>query len=770
MIKLINITKKYEVGNQSILALNDINLEFRENEFVCIYGPSGCGKTTMLNLIGGLDESTTGKILINNQDTSSFSSNDWDAYRNQMVGFVFQNYYLLPQLSVYENIEMALNLINTPKNVKREKVIKALEKVDLLKEANKMPNQLSGGQIQRVAIARAIVNDPAIVLADEPTGALDSKNAKIIMDILKEISKDRLVILVSHNLKLAHKYATRLVEMVDGTIIKDTNPHLASCDTKLYYKKKTSMSFYSSFVLGIKNLLRTKLRTPLTIFAGCIGMIGIGLVLSISKGVNIYIEDVQRSALANYPIRISSSVKVRNDDGSEVVPKEKYPKTEQVNILMGEIKRTHYNVIEDEFITHLEGLDPALYTIINYNKSISMNILSSNNYSEVYGGSFYELNDNQTFIESQYDVLRGKLPKEVGELALLIDEYNNLDVSTLSSLRIDYQGRESFTFDELLEVEYRLIDNNQLYYKSGEVYVKNYNRQELYNNSIQTLKITAILRAKPNADTTLYNTGILYTTKLTDLVLENALNSEIVKEQKAYGLSKNVFTNQPFEEYVSYSMTYSPEYQLEKSLIDLGAKVQTNQMYIYTSKFHDRLLIKDYVEKYSNKDANVNIRYNDYMNTITAEFSSLVKVFSTVLIIFSSVSLIVSSIMIGIITYVSVIQRTKEIGLLRSIGARKKDISRLFNVETMIIGFFSGLLGIIGVFILLNPVNRFVQNMVKEYTVSFVGVTEVIVARFEIKYMLFLLIGSMFLTLIAGYIPSKIASRQAPIDALRNER
>lgn len=770
MIKLINITKKYKVGNQSILALDDINLEFRENEFVCIYGPSGCGKTTMLNLIGGLDKPTTGKLIINNQDTSIFLDNDWDAYRNQMVGFVFQNYYLLPQLSVYENIEMALNLINTPKNIKKEKVLRALEKVDLLKEAHKMPNQLSGGQIQRVAIARAIVNDPAIVLADEPTGALDSKNAKIIMDILKEISNDRLVIVVSHNLRLAQKYATRLVEMVDGTIIKDTNPHFASGNKKLYYKKKTAMSFYSSFKLGIKNLLRTKLRTPLTIFAGCIGMIGIGLVLSISKGVNIYIEDVQRSALANYPIRISSSVKVRNDDGSEVVPKEKYPKTDQVNILMGEIKRTHYNVIEDEFINHLKGLDPSLYTIINYNKSISINLLSSNKYSEVYGGSFYELADNEVFIKSQYDVLRGTLPKEAGELALLIDEYNNLDISTLSSLRIDYEGRESFTFDELLDVEYRLIDNNQLYYKYSEVYVKNYNREELYNNSAQSLKITAILRAKPNADTTLYNTGILYTTKLTDLVLRNALNSEIVKEQKAYGLSKNVFTNEPFKEYVSYSVTYSPEYQLEKTLIDLGAKVQTNQMYIYTSKFHDRLLIKDYVEKYNNEDANVSIRYNDYMNTITAEFSSLVKVFSTVLIIFSSVSLIVSSIMIGIITYVSVIQRTKEIGLLRSIGARKKDISRLFNVETMIIGFFSGLLGIIGVLILLDPVNSFVQKMVKEYTVSFVGVTEVIVARFEIKYMLFLLIGSMFLTLLAGYIPSKIASRQAPIDALRNER
>ena len=773
MISLQGIDKDYKLGNTKVRALKNINLEFGTKEFVCVHGPSGCGKTTLLNIIGGLDKYTKGRVIINGQDTNEFRENDWDSYRNQEIGFVFQSYYLLPQLNVFENVELALELINLEKDKRIEMVNKALDSVGLLDQAKKMPNQLSGGQIQRVAIARAIVNEPSIILADEPTGALDSKNAAAIMGILREISKDRLVILVSHNIDLAKEYSNRLIEMLDGEVISDSGIQQIKKTGSSYSKKKTSMSFITSLKISVRNLLRTKLRTPLIIFAGCIGMIGIGLVLSIAKGVNIYIEEVQRSALVSYPIRINSIDKKLDDQGVEVPPLERFPDSNEIHVIMGEIKRDYYNVMDDDFIDYLENLDKSLYSLINYNRNIKMNMLyhnkSNNSYQSMFNSYFYEMTEDISFMEQQYDKLYGEFPTNPNELALLVSDYNSLDASILSSLNIDYT-KEKISFSEILETEYRVIDNNDYYYMQDGVYYRNYAMEELYNNSKIPLKITAIIRAKPNGTANIYTNGILYSKELTDLILKNNLESDIVIDQLNNGLDKDVFTGQPYKEYVSTSVTYSPMYQYEETLINLGAIPQVRSINIYTERFHDRLLIKDYVDKYQNEDATVNIVFNDYMNNITNEFSELVRVFSTVLIIFSSVSLIVSSIMIGIITYVSILQRTKEIGLLRSIGARKKDIVRLFNVETLIIGFASGILGVLGVLILLNPVNNFVQSMVSQYTVSFRGVESVIVARFEFLYMVILLVGSMLLSVIAGFIPAIMASRKSPIDALRNER
>ena len=773
MISLQGIDKDYKLGNTKVRALKNINLEFGTKEFVCVHGPSGCGKTTLLNIIGGLDKYTKGRVIINGQDTNEFRENDWDSYRNQEIGFVFQSYYLLPQLNVFENVELALELINLEKDKRIEMVNKALDSVGLLDQAKKMPNQLSGGQIQRVAIARAIVNEPSIILADEPTGALDSKNAAAIMGILREISKDRLVILVSHNIDLAKEYSNRLIEMLDGEVISDSGIQQIKKTGSSYSKKKTSMSFITSLKISVRNLLRTKLRTPLIIFAGCIGMIGIGLVLSIAKGVNIYIEEVQRSALVSYPIRINSIDKKLDDQGVEVPPLERFPDSNEIHVIMGEIKRDYYNVMDDDFIDYLENLDKSLYSLINYNRNIKMNMLyhnkSNNSYQSMFNSYFYEMTEDISFMEQQYDKLYGEFPTNPNELALLVSDYNSLDASILSSLNIDYT-KEKISFSEILETEYRVIDNNDYYYMQDGVYYRNYAMEELYNNSKIPLKITAIIRAKPNGTANIYTNGILYSKELTDLILKNNLESDIVIDQLNNGLDKDVFTGQPYKEYVSTSVTYSPMYQYEETLINLGAIPQVRSINIYTERVHDRLLIKDYVDKYQNEDATVNIVFNDYMNNITNEFSELVRVFSTVLIIFSSVSLIVSSIMIGIITYVSILQRTKEIGLLRSIGARKKDIVRLFNVETLIIGFASGILGVLGVLILLNPVNNFVQSMVSQYTVSFRGVESVIVARFEFLYMVILLVGSMLLSVIAGFIPAIMASRKSPIDALRNER
>lgn len=773
MIILKNISKDYKLGNTKVHALKNVSLEFSEKEFVCIHGPSGCGKTTLLNIIGGLDKYTSGKMYINNQDTSTFKDSDFDSYRNQEVGFVFQNYYLLPQLNVFENVELALELINLDKAKRLEMVNKALQSVGLLDQAHKMPNQLSGGQIQRVAIARAIVNEPSIILADEPTGALDSKNAKIIMDILKEISKERLVILVSHNLDLAKQYATRLIEILDGEVVSDSKPVNITSTDKRFTKKKTAMSFFTSLKISIRNLLRTKLRTPLIIFAGCIGMIGIGLVLSISKGVNLYIEDVQRQALANYPIYIYSSPKSVDDEGEEKPPLKIYPDGDEIHVIKGDIRRDYYNVMDKDFVSHVEELDSSLYTVINYRRNARMRVMTknkkTNSYSFVSYFYFTEMTDDLSFMSEQYDKLYGEFPSNPYEVALVVSEYNSIGASILRSLDLEHE-KDVVKFSEIIGKEYRVVNHNDYYVKTDTGYKVSGNALQMYENSEIKFTITAIIRGKPNAGTKIYSPGILHSKELTDLVINNNLESDIVKDQLTYGTDLDVFTNQPFE--VEEGLTYidSIMYQYEENLITLGAVPDINEIRIYTEMFHDRMLIRQHIDNYDNPDSTIEIIYSDRLNNIVDEFHELVRVFSTVLIIFSSVSLIVSSIMIGIITYVSILQRTKEIGLLRSIGARKKDIARLFNVETLVIGFMSGLFGIIGVLILLNPVNGFVQGMVSEYTFSFRGVESVIVARFELLYMLILLVGSMLLSLISGFIPALIASRKSPIDALRNER
>lgn len=773
MISLKNITKNYDLGEVQVKALKNINLNFEEKGFICIHGPSGCGKTTLLNIVGGLDLYTSGTLIIDNVDTTDFKDGDWDSYRNQKVGFVFQNYHLLPQLNVFENVEIALELVNYSKDKRIELVNKALERVDLLDQAKKMPNQLSGGQIQRVAIARAIVNEPSVVLADEPTGALDSKNAKAIMEILKEISKTQLILLVSHNTELATIYADRVIEMLDGEIISDNKKVEDLKPTTQYTKQKTSMSFLTSFKISIRNLFRTKLRSILIIFAGSIGMIGIGLVLSIAKGLNLYIEDVQKSALVSYPIRISSSSKILDDSGEEKPPLLIYPEEEEVYILKGQSKMDYYNVIDKGFVDYLEEMDNNLYSLINYNRRIKMNLIyhneDINNYEVVYNSYFVEMTEDLSFMSNQYDKLYGEYPTSYNELALVVSSYNSISASILDSLKVKYDD-EKISFSDIVGTEYKLINNNDFYTDIGTRYVQNFDREGLYNNSEETLRITSILRPKKGGDANIYSNGVLYSKDLTDLIYESSLDSDIVKDQIEHGYDMNVLTGIPFEKYVTSSSTYSIEYQYEEQLIALGAIHQVNAITIYTERFHDRLIIKDYVDNYINPDATVNINFSDYMNSVTNDFTELIKVFSTVLIIFSSVSLVVSSIMIGIITYISIIQRTKEIGLLRSIGARKKDIARLFNVETGMIGFASGILGILGVLLLLDPVNNYVQTMVKQYTVQFRGVEGIIVAQFESSYMLILLFGSIILSLISGFIPALFASRKTPIESLRNER
>lgn len=774
MISLEKISKQYLVGKYRVQALDAISLCFRSSEFVGIIGPSGCGKTTLLNIMGGLDKATSGLMFVDGTEVSKFKSQDWNAYRNQKIGFVFQNYYLLPHLNVFENVELALSLMALKKNKRRYLVNKALENVGLLKEAKNMPNQLSGGQMQRVAIARAIVNNPDVVLADEPTGALDSHTAVQIMDILKEISKQRLVVLVTHNVNLATAYATRIIELLDGKVQNDSNPALASTPIKPIVKAVPKMKLFDTWRLSIKNMLRTTTRTLLSMFAGSIGIIGIGLVLSISKGVNSYIEEVQKSALGNYPITIMSQAKKMDDEGQEVIEREEFPSGEFISIREGEQKYDYYNVMDEDFLNYMEQLPSHLYSVIDYNTSITMNILSqtTTGYRKVNQSQFNEMSNDQNFILAQYDVLKGNLPNDADEVAIIIDKYNCLDAITLYYLGIDYDGLESLTFDQLLSKQFKVIFNDDLYVKQGDIFVAkgSSHYQSLYDGSQFPLKVTAIMREKKEANTILYGSGLLYTPKLTTLIYDNARQSAVYLEQANFGFSKNVFTGLPYEDEVSFSSTTSKEYQLKQTYLNLGALVNTNRIYVYTPTFADRLAISTFVNDYDDETSQVNISYYDYMNNVTTEFASLVKVFSTVLIIFSSVSLIVSAIMIGIITYVSIFERIKDIGILRSVGARKWDIARLFNFETLTIGLFSGLLGVLGVLILINPVNDFVKQMVLEYTVSFSGISQVIVARFESKYILLMVLGSMLLSLVSGLIPAIIAARKNPIVALKEER
>ncbi|MDD4076616.1 MAG: ATP-binding cassette domain-containing protein [Bacilli bacterium] len=773
MIKLKNVAKYYRVGNYENKALDNINISFREKEFICVHGPSGCGKTTLLNIIGGLDRSSEGQLTIKGTDTSKFKDTDWDAYRNKSIGFVFQNYYLLPHLTVYENVEIALNLAGVDKNERKRKVLAALEKVDLMAQLKNLPNQLSGGQMQRVAIARAIVNDTDIVLADEPTGALDSETAEKIMKILKEISHDRLVVVVSHNTELAYKYADRIIELFDGRIIGDSAPVTEDKFIKQYHKTKTAMSLVAAIKISLKNMLRTKLRTVLTSFAGCIGIIGVGLVLAISNGVNVYIEDVQKSALANYPIYIRSNAKNKEDENGQDIHKwERFPEETIINIRKGYHKNDYYNVIESDFLSYIEQLDKSLYTVVNYNTKVAMKIVAQTNdgYRMVSNSIFYELVEDD-FVAEQYDVLAGTLPQSANQIALLVDEYNAMDAFILYYLGFDYESKNFYTFDEILGTKFKLLSNDEYYLKINDRYqaktISFY--PELFENAVSTLEITAIMRVKPDATTKLYNTGILYTPALTAMVTADAANSQIVKEQLEYGLDKNVFTGMPYEEKETMASTDSPEYQLKENLISLGAIVETTVIYIYTSSFQNRLQIASYVDNFKNISEEVEISYSDFIQSVTTEFASMVRVFSSVLIIFSSVSLIVSAILIGIITYVSVIERIREIGLLRSIGARKIDIARLFITEAAIIGFFSGLMGVVGARLFVNPINEFVVRMIKDYTVLFPGISQVIVAKFELKYLLVLIFGSMLLTVFAGLIPAIAASRKLPIKALRTE-
>ncbi len=773
MIELKNIYKKYITSKNELIALNDVSLKFYDKEFVSILGPSGCGKTTLLNIIGGLDKYDSGELYIDGINTKDYKEKDWDQYRNENIGFVFQSFNLIQHLSVLKNVELSLTLSGISPKERNQKALQALEKVGLLNEQNKLPKHLSGGQQQRVAIARAIVNNPRIILADEPTGALDSHTSTQILDILKEISKDYLVIMVTHNQELAKVYSTRIINLFDGKVISDEKNVPVKIEEKNNKKEKGKshhMPFFTAISLSFKNLKLKWKRTLLTILAGSIGIIGVSLVVAVATGVYGYIDDVQRVALGSYPITVTSGVLIDNSSSSSPTY-EKFPNDGKINIVRGQTKYEHLNVIEQEFFDYFDKLDKNLYTWVNYNTRIDLEILSENNnyYQKISTSYLQEMTDDISIVSSQYDVLIGHIPTEKNEIALVVDSYNRISASILSYMGMDY-SQPTMTYEEVLEKEFKLMTNNDLFFKRDGRYISYGSSyyEDMYKEKGLTLNIVGILRIKPQATSEIYSTSFLYTKALTDYVYEMNMASDIVKEQLEYGLSKNVLTGAPFEDYSSLTYTSTAQYQYESLLDDLGVVKQRNRLYIYTENFSDRLIIEDYIDNYINEESFVNISYSDYMKRITEEFSTFVKILSRVLIIFALISLLVSSIMIGIISYISVLERTKEIGILRSIGARRTDVGRIFVAETMLIGFSSGVLGIIGSFILSNPISNMVKKLIQENASVTTGLSTFQIVQFDISYLILILLGSILLTVIAGLLPTILASFKKPIEALRN--
>ena len=859
MLELKDIKKDYVTSNETVRALKGISIKFRENEFVAILGQSGCGKTTLLNIIGGLDHYTSGDLIINGKSTKEFKDKDWDTYRNHSIGFVFQSYNLIPHQSILSNVELALTISGVSKKERKKRAIEALEKVGLGDKIHKRPNELSGGQMQRVAIARAIVNNPDIILADEPTGALDTKTSVQVMEILKEISKEHLIIMVTHNPELAEKYATRTVKILDGNIIDDSNPYDGEKENQKDddKKKKPSMSFITALSLSLNNLMTKKGRTILTAFAGSIGIIGIALILSLSAGVQNYINSIEEDTLASYPVTLqestidlggmmtslmdtSSSEENINQEANTIYSRNIMDS--MLTAMSSEVKTNNLAKFK-EYIENTDKIKPYA-NAIKYSYDLDLNIYKSDttngvvqvNPSQVmnrvgmetmveagnqmYGSTmmsdvnvFSELFDNQEMLDLQYELLQGKWPENYNEVVVIVDKDNEISDYTLYSLGLKNQdeledkmnkiqnGEEvekseetSYTYDDLLNLSFKLLLNADLYNKENGAWVDKSENEEYLKEKLENaeeLKVVGIIKQKEESVSSNTQGGIGYTKDLTEYVANKANETEIVKEQKD-NPDVNVFTGLDFpkdgeeEDFSLDSLTTeqkmalasmnaedlsklmeaytenseaSYENNLEKlGVIDLNSPSAIN---IYPKDFDSKEAISNSITEYNNNQENENdkINYTDTIGIMMSSVSTIVDTISYVLIAFVAISLIVSSIMIGIITYISVLERTKEIGILRAIGASKKDISRVFNAETFITGLVSGLIGI-GVTVLLTiPINSIIMSVTGVNVEAFLPWQAGII----------LVLISMFLTMIAGLIPAKMASKRDPVRALRTE-
>ena len=863
MLEIKNITKVYMTAGLEQKALDNVSIQFRENEFVSILGPSGSGKTTLLNIIGGLDNYTEGDLTINGVSTKKYRDRDWDTYRNHSVGFVFQSYNLIPHQSALSNVELALTLSGVSKEERRKRSIEVLKKVGLESQMHKRPNQMSGGQMQRVAIARALVNDPDILLADEPTGALDSETSIQIMELLKEIAKEKLVVMVTHNPDLADSYSTRIVKLLDGKITNDSNPVKENIKvdkakkekTKKRSSKKTSMSFMTALSLSLNNLMTKKGRTILTAFAGSIGIIGIALILSLSSGVQNYISRVEEDTLSSYPLTveeqsIDTASMITTLMGKQNNEEHELDKVYSSNIMTDLINsmsaQLDTNNLE-EFKKFLDNNDNMheYTTDIQYTYRLPIELYKSDTSNEVLqvnpstvfdafnidgmsgmmemqnamgnGTStmnvFQELLNNQELLSSQYDILAGRFPDKYNEVVMIVNEDNEISDYALYALGLKDQaelanlmdkiknGEEietentSYTYDEILNLTFKLVLPTDYYQKSDGIWLDKSGdttyMKELVDSSPE-IKVVGILRPNEEAAVTSVSSTIGYTHALTEHVIEEVNKTEIAQEQLA-SPDVNIFTGLPFsdsndkfsidqltDEQKAYLATLSQEElsllltqysenanaSYEDNLLTLGVVDidKPSSIRIYPKDFDSKEEIIQIIEDYnqdkesSGNEADV-IRYTDIVGVMMSSVSTIIDTISYILIAFVAISLIVSSIMIGIITYISVLERTKEIGILRAIGASKKDVSRVFNAETFIEGLVAGTMGILITVLLNIPINMIIKHVV--------GISGI--ASLPVIGAIILVIISMILTVIAGLLPSRLASKKDPREALRTE-
>ncbi|MGM9834798.1 MAG: ATP-binding cassette domain-containing protein [Bacilli bacterium] len=851
MLELKKISKIYEVAGTKQKALNKIDIKFRQNEFVSILGQSGSGKTTMLNIIGGLDKYTQGDLIINGISTKEFNDRDWDTYRNHRVGFVFQSYNLIPHQTALRNVELALTLSGIGKEERRKRSIAVLKKVGLEKQMYKKPNQMSGGQMQRIAIARALVNDPEILLADEPTGALDSETSLQVMDLLSEIAKDKLVIMVTHNPELAINYSNRIVKLLDGEIIDDTNPFDGKEELKKVENnkktKKTSMSFLTALSLSLNNLMTKKGRTLLTAFAGSIGIIGIALILSLANGIQNYIDKVEEETLSSYPL---------------VIQKESIDMSTMMTAMMGNSEKKEYdddnihslNIMGDLFTTmsqevkvnDLENFKNYLendgkkindyISDIKYGYNVTLNLykndtekitqvnptkifdaigMGTDGISSAYSGYmsnydvFYELMDNQELLEQQYELVAGAWPKEYNEMILLINDNNEISDYTLYSLGLLSQedlktefnnmisGQEvhfenhTYTKEELLGLSFKLVPSAEYYQEINGIWVDSKSDKEYMKKVIKNaeeVRIVGIIKPSSDGIVGESNSGMVgYTHGLVEHLINATNEHKIVKQQLA-NPEINVFTNTKFtsteefdiasltpaqkqslqkmsqkelEKYISsYAENANSTYENNLSKLGVANLESPDSINIYPKDFDSKEEITKIIDKYNeDKDENEQITYTDVVGIMMSSVSTIINVISSVLIAFVAISLVVSSIMIAIITYISVIERTKEIGILRAMGASKKDISRVFNAETLIEGLCAGVLGIVVTLLINIPANIVIKKITDISNLSKLPVNGAVI----------LIVISIMLTVIAGFIPAKIASKKDPVEALRTE-
>lgn len=892
MLELNRIVKNYKVGDTEIHALKGVSVKFRENEFVSVLGPSGCGKTTLLNIIGGLDQYTSGDLIINGKSTKQYKDKDWDTYRNHSIGFVFQSYNLIPHQTVLSNVELALTLSGVSKAERRKRAVEALEKVGLGDQLNKKPNQMSGGQMQRVAIARALVNEPDILLADEPTGALDSETSLQIMELLKEIAKDKLIIMVTHNPELAEKYSTRIIRLLDGEVIDDTLPYdgapfdgteetkKESAEKPTVVKKKASMSFFTALSLSMNNLMTKKGRTFMTAFAGSIGIIGIALILSLSSGAQDYIDRVQEETLSSYPLTIEGTsidmttmmttmMSMAQGNGEDFDEGKIYPQNVMTTMMEAMFAEISSNDLES-FKVFLESGESDIQNLVSdikYSYSTPLTVYKADTSDGIYRVNPISIYDNmglshmtemthmaenpmlstfnmwreliskEDILNSQYEVLAGRMPENYNEVIFVVNKYNQVTDYTLYSLGIlddselsdavqrtidgetveEINTVKSIDFDQILGLKFKLFINPDYYAEEDGVWADKSGDSifmtEQINNS-EEIEIVGIVRPSDNTAASSEIGSIGYKSELMTHLINKVNDSEIVKKQKE-NPDVDVFTGIEFpteveeeqplmtmEDIHAYIMTLDPETQqtvrgqlaqaqemgmteeqIAQAFSEQLAEPSTDATYdgnlallgvsdlanpssinIYPKDFESKELITDIIDDYnkrmddSGKDE-MCIQYSDIMGIMMSSVTTIIDAISYILIAFVAISLVVSSIMIGIITYISVLERTKEIGILRSIGASKRDISRVFNAETLIVGFAAGAIGIIVTLLLNIPINMIITYLTDVHDLCHLPPVGGAV----------LVVISMALTLIAGLIPSRVAAKKDPVTALRTE-